>query len=220
MVARIRTKVDDRDIVAFVKEGLSPQAEAQARGAIARGILAEAQEQNRKAIGVVPHHETFVDGRRDAPLESVNPDGIIVFEFNLLLDIFAWVGEQLVLHSPVLSGRYRNSHLFLADGVPIDPGGAVPPAEEYVFVNSTVYARKIERGDSDQAPDGVYEGVAALAAERFGNMARVRFTYRSLLSPYVALGGRKGGKTASPEKRAAHNRETASRQPAIIIVPR
>ena len=53
-------------------------------------------------------------------------------------------------------------------------------AEEYVFINTQPYARKIEgtggRRMAPQAPDGVYQAVATLAQRRFGNIARITFS--------------------------------------------
>jgi len=59
-----------------------------------------------------------------------------------------------------------------------------PPAQEYVFVNTTPYARKIEGNkgrppSSPQAPDGVYQAVATLA-RKFSNVAKVTFSYRTV----------------------------------------
>jgi hypothetical protein len=178
----ISVKVDpiDRDIQAIVDEELSPAAQGTALAAFAREQLAAAQETNRQAIGRVPPHDTYVDGVKGAALEGVKPGGVIVFEFSLVTDIFAWIGEMLVRHSPVKSGRYRDSHIFFADGVELAAGADVPPAREYLFMSPLPYARKIERGLSPQAPDGVYEAVTALARVRFGNVASVRFTYRAI----------------------------------------
>jgi hypothetical protein len=71
----------------------------------------------------------------------------------------------------------------LADGAEVDPSGAnVPPADEYVFINTVPYARRIERGSSSQAPDGVYQAVAMLARGRFGNIARITYSFRTVSS--------------------------------------
>jgi len=216
----------DRDLQVLFKEDLSPQARSAALAAFAKEQLAEAQAQNQRAIGRVPPHETIVDQRRGAPVESVKPDGTIVFEFELLDDLFAWIGEQLVRHAPVLTGRYRSSFLFFADGVEVEPGAKPPAASEYVFVNSVPYARKIERGHSDQAPNGVFEAVAALAKKRFGNLASIKFSYRAIqggaMVPYApvqrTVGRDKRGRfTATGRDRTAQRQEHSSRQPAIVI---
>jgi hypothetical protein len=194
----VRTKVDpiDRDIAVIISEELEPDARREKLVSFARGALAEAQEQNAKVLGSVPPHETFVDGARADAIESVKPDGTIVFEFALLQDLFDWIRAQLEAHSPVLSGRYQKGHILLADGVQVPDGMPAPDASQWVFANIEPYARKIERGQSPQAPDGVYEAVAVMAAKKFGNLARIRFTFRTL-----------AGDAKDPE----------TRQPAIVI---
>lgn len=212
-LANIREQID-----LVVSRQLSHEARQKKVAEFARSQLRDAQQKNKAALGHEPAYGQIVDGVRGARLEAVNPDrGVIVFEFELGLDVLRFVGEQLVLNSPVLTGRYRQSHVLLADGVEIDLDAGIPPADEYAFVNIVPYARKIERGESDQAPEGVYEVVADMAKRRFGNIADVKFSYRSFLMPYVALGGRSGGKTASAERRAAHKLETETRNPAIIV---
>lgn len=178
----ITTKIEpiDRDIALLLQNDLSPEARRATLANYANEQLAEAQAINKRAIGRVPDHETIVDGARGARVEQVRPDGVIVFEFELLTDLFAWIGEQLIQASPSLTGEYRRSHAFFAGGVEVDPGEVLPDADEYVFVSTSPYAGKIERGQSDQTPDGVYQVVAALASRRFGNSVRIRFTYRTL----------------------------------------
>jgi hypothetical protein len=74
-------------------------------------------------------------------------------------------------------------------------------AREWVFVSVAPYARRIERGWSRQAPDGVYQAVAALARRRFGSLAMVQFTYRGVSG------------LSFPKRRSAAD----MRPPAIVI---
>jgi hypothetical protein len=178
MAVRTRIEPIDRDIAAIIGTDLSPKARSAALAAFGRQELAKAEQQNARALGAVPDHDRFVDGREGAPLETVRPDGTILFEFHLLGDLFEWIEAQLILNAPVRSGRFARSFVFFADGVEADPTRA-PPASEWVFINTTEYARKIERGSSSQAPDGLFEAIAGLANRRFGNLARVRFSFRS-----------------------------------------
>nr|WP_143846005.1 hypothetical protein [Bradyrhizobium cosmicum]QDP27016.1 hypothetical protein FNV92_34900 [Bradyrhizobium cosmicum] len=94
---------------------------------------------------------------------------MIVYSFELLGELFGWISEQLRTFAPVLTGEFRDSFQFFADGVLVDPAGEVSPAREYVFLSPLPYARKIEGSsgrppESRQAPHGVFEAVAALAA--------------------------------------------------------
>jgi hypothetical protein len=162
--------------------------------AFAAETIAEASAQNKQVLGVVPPHEIFVDGREGAPLTSVKPDGVIRVEYELVNEALAWINTQLQLHSPVLTGRFAKSHELFADGVDTENPNAAPPAEEYVFINIQPYARKIERGQSSQAPDGVYQAVATLAQRRFGNVAKITFSYRTPIGGKL-IGGRKGDRS-------------------------
>ncbi len=208
----VSSRIDplDRDIELIIANDLSPAARSAHLANFAREKLAEAQAGNQVALGRVPPHETIVDQRRGAVVETVKPDGTIVFEFEMIETALAAIGEMLVLQSPVLSGDYQDSHVLLADGIAITPGQPIPAASEYVFVNSQPYARKIERGLSPQAPEGVYHAVAVLASRRFGNLASVKFSYRTLLTPPASRGA----------NRAERKAESAARQPAIIITTR
>lgn len=215
------TKIDpiDRDIQVMLADDLSPQARSKALAEFADTQIDGAAEAARQAIGTTPRYTVTVDGRQGAPLESVKPDGVIVAEFELLTDVLSWIGEQLVLHSPVSSGRYQDSHVLMADGVAIEPGLKIPPAEEYVFVNVQPYARKIERGMSSQAPDGVYQAVATLAARRFNNVAKISFNYRTPLFGAID----KWAATPSAQAHAARHRRRSNvgewlrNQPAVVV---
>ena len=223
MAVRTRFQPQVRALTLQVSRQLDPKARAKLIAGYARKGLAEAQETNRQALGTIPPHDTFVDGRKGAPLESVDPEsGTILFAFHLFRDVTEWVDAMLVMHSPVLTGRYARSHVFYADGTEADAQNP-PAAREYVFLNVTPYARKIERGQSRQAPDGVYEAVAALAGRRFGNLASVAFGFRSPLLSYVAGGANRAERAAvrrQGARRSAMAIEKASRVPAIIIKPR
>ncbi|MHB2205067.1 hypothetical protein [Methylobacterium sp. CM6257] len=235
-MARVRLHAFSRDLKVIVERTLSTQARQKLAADAGRRVLAEAQAQNARALGAIPPHETFVDGRPGAALESVNPDrGEILFRFNLATDVFAWIDEQLIIHSPVgdtpKSPEYNRSHIFFVDGEQSDPSGGVS-GETFIYLNTVPYARKIERGLSKQTPDGVYEVVATLAARRFGNIASIKFGYRSFQAGALVYnpgkfdlrrGFREQGLSEAAAKAAASKiikAERDTRQPAIIITIR
>lgn len=213
----------DADIRVLLADTLSPKAQSKAFADYARQGLTEAQNTNRRILGYLPKHRTVVDQQEGAPLESVSPNGTIVFEFELIQTMLEVIGEMLVLNSPVLTGQYQSSHALFADGSAVEPGSIPPAAEEYAFVNSQPYARKIERGQSPQAPDGVYDTVAAMAQKRYGNIARVRFSYRSLPSDAVGAWASTASARAMAKRvrggRESLHHEWLTRQPAIIVTP-
>jgi hypothetical protein len=222
----IRTRIDpiNRNVAAIVNATLSPQAQSETVAEFAREVLAEAEAQNAAVLGTTPAHDTFVDGVAEAPLESVHVPGNITFVFRLLTELFAYVADMLDQHSPVLTGRYKRSNIFFADGQEADPRSP-PPATEYVFLNVQPYARKIEGAskppESPQAPEGVYEGVATLANGRFGNLARIAFGYRAPMGGESEL--EDWASSTRQVRRAGRTGSTSSwnrNQPAIIITVR
>lgn len=198
---------------------MSPEAQAATVAQYHRERMREAEEVNRQATGSPPTSESFVNGARSDNFGAVMPGNSIVTRFELISDVFIWIDEQLIIHSPVLTEAYARSHTFYADGTEADPARP-PQADEYVFLSALPYSRKIEKGLSKQAPNGVYEGVSALAQRRFGNMASIYFGYRSPLLSYVAGGANRAERAAlrnQPARRSAMAIERETRVPAIII---
>lgn len=187
----------NRQVQVFLGDLTSPKARSARLAQVAREGIADIRTQNRGATGSDPDPTVFVDGRKGGALESVKPDGRIVAEFDVVVSVLEWIGEALLLESPRLTGRYQRSHELRADGRLVDPVGTIPSATRYEFTNIVPYARKIEPGasvrdtrrlrgkrrqmattapgQSAQSPDGVYAAVSAVAATRFGNIAKIRY---------------------------------------------
>lgn len=218
MTLRTRVEPIDRDIALIFAQELSPDARSRQLAEFGRQALKEGQEANRQVLGRVPPHRSFVDGSEGAAIDRVKPDGVIVFEFELVTDLLLYIAGELQAVSPVRSGRYRRSHTLFADGVEVPIGADIPIASEYVFLSDVPYARKIEGApgrppQSPQAPKGVYEITALKANSRFGNVARVRFSWRSPVLPY-------GGAASRHARRGGISRggrEWDTRVPAIVV---
>ncbi len=206
MPLQVRIQSIKQDIDILINENLSSRAQSAAFAAFAGQQIESAKQTNKRVLGRVPPFKTTVDGREGAPLESVKPDGIIITEFQLIGETLKWIGEQLEKFSPVKTGRYKKSHAVFADGQQIELGAVIPDAAEFVFINLVPYARKIERGSSTQAPDGVYQAVSILARRRFGNTAKIEFSYRTAIGGAI-IGGHEGNRSEN-------------RNPAIIVTAR
>lgn len=199
MAVATRIEPLSRDLSILVDDTLSPRAQSRAVAVFAREELREAQQINGRALGRVPPHDTYVDGRHEAPLESVKADGgNIRFEFEILVEVLIFIAQTLYAKSPVKTGAYRESHRLYADGQLVTTGAQLAPiAREYVYLSDLPYSRKIEVGSMNMTvagSDHVYEQTRQIAARRFGNIANIRFTYRA------AAGG--------------------SRVPALTVTPR
>lgn len=194
----ITTKIEsfERDIDLIVSQDLSPQAQAKAIAEYAAAEIEDADNANRQILGRLPPKITTVDGQSGASLDSVNPNGgSIITEWDLVGDVLVWIGQTLYDRSPVSSGDYRHGHTLLADNDEIAPGAAIPPADQYVFVNTVPYARRIEIGKTKagrdfvmQVPNRIYENTARDAKGRFGNIAKIQFNYLELEGAYAING--------------------------------
>lgn len=184
----------------IVDSSLSKERQQKAVANFARAKIAEGDAINQQALGRVPPKTITVDGRRDADLESVNPDhGIIIAEWRLVEDVLAWIYKMLQERSPVLSGRYRSSHKFYADSAQANPSKP-PIASEYIFLNPLPYSRKIEIGKTESGrdfvihvPNRIYERTANDAQAKFGNIARIRFSYQAAVGGSIVSKNRDSG---------------------------
>jgi len=183
----------NRDI-RLLLDGLSPSEATLQFARLATEHIDDAKKQNRQRLGREPQAKTYVNGTLNAPLENVGINGVIFTEFELITDILLFISTMLDKFSPVGKerdrrpghpGLYQRSHVLFADNVEVDitTPALVPQisaADEFVFVNTVPYARKIERGLSNQAPDGVYQAVATMARRKYSRVAKIEFTYRSI----------------------------------------
>lgn len=216
MPVSVRIANVGKSVTAFINDALSPKMQSKVFAEFARQELKKGQEQNKRVLGTVPSHKTFVDGRREAPLESVKPNGTIVFEFDLVLDVLGWIAGQLAIHSPIRTGKFLGSHTLFADEREVANPAKPPLAREYVFLSvdkpgkvRALEGRPGKAPHSKQAPAGVYEVVAKLARDRFGNHAKVYFSYHAPYKPDLS-------RVRGAARRAA---EKEARVPAIIVVP-
>ncbi len=221
----LRTKLDSFDLTrdVMVAAGLTPQGQAKAFQQAAREIIASTDQRNARALGHVPPKTVTVDQSRGASIESAKADSVVFVEYELVETALGFIGDLLVRHSPVRSGRFQKSWILFADGVAVEPGKIPSGAEEYAFLNAQPYSRKIERGLSPQAPEGVADVVATLAKRRWGNIANIRFSFRSFPSGAVGAWAQTGSaramaKTIRKGNSAAHH-EWLTRQPAVIVTP-
>jgi hypothetical protein len=171
----------DLDIAALIEEDLSPDAQSAQLADFAQRQLADAEKVNAAPLGFTPQHTVAVDGVPGASEDRARPDGEIVYTFDLMPDVFAWIAAELEAFAPVRSGRFKLSFAFFVDGIAADPAGEIPEGREFVFLSSVLYAGKIEgehkSPESRQAPNGVFEAVAALAQMRFPQLD-ISFSYR------------------------------------------
>jgi len=186
MLFRTATEDFKQDITKILRDDLSDKAKSRDIAEFARQRLMEAEQINKAVLGKNPPYKVFVDGRLNAPLESVKPAGVIEFVWDETLPIVVvergleWLREE----SPVVSGTYRDSHTLYVNG---SPAARLPEAyrgEEIMISNPVPYARKIEVGRTRagrafviQVPNRIYERVARRLQQRFDNVAAITFAW-------------------------------------------
>lgn len=237
MPTSIRVEVIDRDILFTPGFGLSPSERSAALAEFAAETIAEARNEAEDAFGSPPAVAVAVDGTLGKPLAAVKPDGMVVASFDLTTDLVAWAFAQVVAHSPKRKGAYAASHRIFADGTEVSTPEETAGAKFVVIAPTVPYARKIEglRGkpESSQAPNGVYQVVAVMAASRFGNVARITFGYQEILASGSSLATwatgnsakvvakrifkREGTREVADANRRASRLRKNQRQPTIVM---
>jgi len=191
----------------------------------AKAAFAEAQETNTRILGHAPPYVQVVDGHQGAALESVKPGGTIVFLFDVagssLKEAVQDAMALLKIMSPVGSGlrygvHYRDSFRLLVNNVVRQVGdaldvGEIKPDDEIQITNLMPYARRIERGWSAQAPNGVFESAFGALEAKYGKILIMKFTYA--VFPGFEVGRTKKG--AHPETRTELRR--AASYPTIMM---
>ncbi|WP_424360253.1 hypothetical protein [Methylocystis parvus] len=196
----------------------SEAARAQAFARLAAKRIAQTDAENAAAAGRRLPYDLVVDGARAATFSSVKASSIVVARWSVGYAAVDFIFETLRNAGPRLSGAYRDSMRMYVDGVAsLDPRDAVG-AREALFVPTVPYARKIERGAKGYAPGHVYQAVAQAAAARFGDAARIKFTYAEPEETTTALHKWAAGKGVSLRRRSGSVKML--RQPAILVLLR
>jgi hypothetical protein len=147
----------------------------------------------------------FVDNAEGKREEAVQPYGVIRYEYQRLELVAQVALATLVERSPVLSGAYRKSHTIFLRGQAVENLKDWRPGDEIVIVNPLPYARKIEVGKMKMrvpGTDRVYQEAEQIVQRRFGNLAKVKFTYQGVVgfmkragvAPQM-IGGKAGNKS-------------------------
>jgi hypothetical protein len=115
-------------------------------------------------------YQTTVDGRRNAPLETVRLDkGRIEFIFGQMARAAEFALQLAQKRSPVKGGDYRKSWFVLVDRKPwTAPLASIPSGSEVWITNTQPYHRKIDRGGQiTNMPPHIVEDVRQAVMRRF-----------------------------------------------------
>jgi hypothetical protein len=223
MALRTRMQPLAKNFLVAPGGALSREAGAQVVADIARTEIEAALAQDAELLGHAPAYETFVNGSVSARLDTVRPGQAIVALFEIDADVVQFVWDLIKASAPVLSGRFRDSQRLYADGVEVAAPSDCAGAKEVVILSIVPYARKIEGHpgrppQSKQAPNGVYQAAAALAAARYGNIAKISFSFRNPVGGATMLEAWALPHAARvSERRRLKQYQRDTRQPAVIM---
>jgi hypothetical protein len=150
-------------------------------------LIRTAKAKNAEVMNRDPRPATFtryVDGRQGASEDTVEATGTIVYRYPRLEMVAQFAMETLFDLSPVLSGDYRNSHTLFLDGVPVSDLNGWRQGDEISISNPLPYSRKIEVGKMKMrvpGTDQVYQQARKKVMSRYGNIAKIDFTYRAFM---------------------------------------
>ncbi len=205
-VENIGRPVDGQSIGEWVKGATIRTAEEVLVKEVARGF-------DNKPVVVT-------DGMPRRDYNLVKPFGKIEFLADTALaEAVRWALTELQKRSPVLTGRYVQSHAVLLNGAEIEGNiwqklRQVGPTDRVQIVNPQPYARKIERATaskktgrgarkalSKQAKAGVYQPVLRALVQRYGRALFFDFKYVKLNTGLKVWGKQGGGKNAKRVQR-------------------
>lgn len=152
-----------------------------------RLVVEVAKREHAKVMDTDPRPSSFtriVDGRKDAPEEAVKPNGVVVYTYPRLEEVIRFAMQTLFDLSPVLSGEYRNAHTLFINGQEVSNLASYTPGADIAITNYVPYSRKIEVGKMQMrvpGSDRVYQQAKRIVMARFGNIAKIQFTFRGIV---------------------------------------
>ncbi len=205
-VENIGRPVDGQSIGEWVKAATIRTAEEVLVKEVARGF-------DNKPVVVT-------DGMPRRDYNLVKPFGKIEFLADTALaEAVRWALTELQKRSPVLTGRYAQSHVVLLNGAEIEGNiwqklRQAGPTDRVQIVNPQPYARKIEKATarkktgrgarkalSRQAKAGVYQPVVRALVQRYGKSMFFDFKYVKLNTGLKVWGKSGGSKSAKRVQR-------------------
>ena len=190
-----------RQVEVFLDQDMSPEEMSRHLAAVAKAGVQELISTGRAS----PIFTRYVDGKKDAPEEAVEPSGTIAYEFEYLGEIVVFALGFLRQRAPVASGRYISSFYVGVGGKFVKAENfrpdIVPPGMEIIIGNTQPYSRKIDVqlvGNQRlrfSEPPNLFLDAAVAVRRRFGNFVSAKRIYTvEFPGQYILRTGRRRGK--------------------------
>jgi hypothetical protein len=223
------------------------RAKGRALATVKGRLVAIAKSRHATVMGRDPRPSRFlriVDGRVGAVEEMVKATGIITYVYERTQIGFerdeketaARLGEVVKFAlatlrdlSPVGTGRdphpglYRDSHQLFRNGYPVSGLLLWKPGDEVSITNYVDYSRILEVGDKKfRLPLKVYERAADIVEEKYGQDAKIEFTWRGIVATYQIPqeASRRRGFGVNVAARSRRHNVAQFRFPTLVISPK
>ena len=158
--------------------------------------------QQASRAGVRPAYAQIVDRRRDAPLQTVRPDGVIVFEWSYLREISSEAVRLLTERGPELKGDWKRSIPVFVDDTAASLS-AINERTRLVEVSPVIiYARRLEIGRDKKGGPFVVNAPPHLVQETAKTLARFYRNVANIKHSFVQLAANTGDLKGSARARA------------------
>lgn len=177
----------------FVDKSVFARLDAKCRETAQKQLVDLAKREHAKVIKqcLPSAHSVAVDGKQNAPVEAVKPNGVIYFEYNYFQEIAALAIETLEAKSPIDKGDYFESHAVYVDSIET-PIASIGMARRMVIASVLPYSRIIEVGAGKRVPwskqpraqtpgnEGAYNYVVKVLRRNYSSIVTVRFGWVGL----------------------------------------
>lgn len=202
------------ELLTYFQSKLSGESRRKEFIRVAKNEFNRVNEHNKRIMGVDPQVRQIVDGILGKSLEAVNQNGVVVWQWGIHLQIIDEAYTLILYHSPIEQVEtdpihYKDYHKLLVNGQEVHPPVEIGVNDVVKITNLLPYARRIERGWSPQAPDGVYALVAEILREKYGKLFDIEFDYEDYF-----------GGTHIPGKEWKPKKLSQIRYPTLIIAPK
>lgn len=208
-------------VIRLTMAQVKPPEVQKLHAALARKGLAE--HMARLPAGARPQVRTIVDGRIGASEDSVQPYGLIRYEFTQLGEVAQAALAAVLERVPRKSGTYHKSWFVMVDGKPVAPDAIPLAADEVIIVSDEPYSRRLLVGRRKDGrpfvltnlPPGFMELAKEAVMGRFGNQVQVNVRFIALAGAYTLRGSYK-----APGQRKSYKGKRAGDEityPALVI---
>jgi hypothetical protein len=178
---------------AFLERDLKVATQGLSEKALNAALAAFAKQELSEALsgGASPVYETFVNGRRGAPENTVVAPGPILYVFSNWPLIINVAIDELKKRSPRRSGRYMDSFVVLANQVVTTDYTKISADAEVIITNIQPYVRRIEVGANKSRGKRMFDLTKSALNRRFKDAFRSETKFLNIQSgvapgvPYV-----------------------------------